>query len=195
MLLGIGGSHGTGKTTHIHGSLPNLVAESIYPFSLILADNCIEYVNGDHKRNIVWKGARQGKVAMLSDMIRDDSTLYVVEGSWVWRPGALLGDLGLVAQECGGGYEMLYAVADGPTMIRFIKDRCIKVGKAYSTSWDTRAEYESHTRCENAAKKHLLPYNVPYKFYYISYNRLEWDAIDGELWGYMKRPAADWYGG
>lgn len=195
-LLLLHGPHAVGKTA----ALDRLMESALgLPVILVKADNSnTEYhletgnvVKVKPPGRNKWKGAKADKIEVIDEAVADDENIWVVDSvrpvlSWVAEP----------FNTYGGGIACVFTLLDGPTLGRFMRERCAEVGKDYNEGyWDAaKLDYESHRRYVNAAAKYCEPMDIPYWVEWVSYDRHEWDEIDNLLYTIVScvKPR-DWY--
>lgn len=151
MIFGVYGTHGTGKTTWLETVDVPGVRKVYGDLITVNIDNIPMFPKSHYYRN------KDGKLELLTYLINDNRTLWVVEGTRFW--GSMLHHIRPIIDQAGGGFFMLTIYTTADIMRKALIDRAPLNNKEYREDYWTpqKLEYESRKRMENACTKHLDP--------------------------------------
>ena len=203
MLLGIWGPFAIGKTTYLTQFMNSRQGDLGFKRTIIvMADLSQEFRmdvfgqwgsvvrKGDDDH---WKGKQSEKEARIRDMVADDRYMWVVESARYFS--GMYECLVDAHNLCDGGLRFIIPITDGPTMVKFMQDRCAKRNKAYREDYwvPDRVAYEADKRYTNAAEKWFKPNGIPYEIVHIDESRDTFYRVGGVLECWLKLRPDQWY--
>jgi len=152
MLIGIYGTHCTGKTTYLESldipGIRKVFGDMLTPNY----DNIPEFpALYDVYRTL------PGKQELIRYMVCDRETLWIAEGMRFW--GSIFHHIKHVPLEMGGGLFMIIITTTAEYMEQALRKRAVLSHRIYAEKYWTphKLEYESSTRLIRAAAMHLDP--------------------------------------
>lgn len=152
MIFGIVSANATGKTTFLKGlDIPG--ARKVFgDLVQVNYDLVPEFADSKYYRT------KDGKIEFVEYMVRDHTTLWIVEGCRFW--GSLIHHVIPAVRDIDGGLFMLVVTVGPDVMERMLRARAVQNNKEYRADyWDfKRRLYEGKHRAVNACRKHLYDY-------------------------------------